>query len=214
MAYLNNELHEEKITRALYLKQVGFRTFDVLASLSGLIILSPLLLIIAILIKATSSGPVFFRQKRYGLNQKTFQILKFRSMTANASNATFAQCTKDDPRVTKIGRVLRKFSLDELAQLYNVLLGDMSIVGPRPHPIEMDDQYLNTIENYATRFGAKPGITGLAQIRGYRGPTDTDKKILNRFKSDVEYVIRKSVFTDIRIIVLTLPALIKPQNAF
>lgn len=188
--------------------------FDIVISLGALIVLSPLLILIAILIKTTSNGPVLFKQKRYGLKQKVFTIYKFRSMTVDDSNGDFSQCVKGDVRVTFVGRFLRKLSMDELVQLFNVLLGDMSIVGPRPHAVEMDNEFLKIIPNYAKRFEAKPGITGLAQIRGFRGPTDTHAKIIGRIEVDSEYITKKTIFIDAIIIALTLPALIKPQNAF
>ncbi|MCJ8322849.1 MAG: sugar transferase [Rhizobiales bacterium] len=214
MAYLNKKIEQVESKSTKKLKYAGYRAFDLIISASGLLLLSPLMISIAIMVKLDSKGPVFFRQKRYGLHRKTFEILKFRTMTVSSGESEFSQCVTNDSRVTRVGGFLRKFSLDELAQLYNVFRGDMSIVGPRPHAVEMDETYIKTLSNYGERFKTKPGITGLAQIRGFRGPTDTRKKILDRLQSDCEYISKKSLTADMRIIWLTLPALYKPQNAF
>ena len=214
MAYLNKKIEQVESKSTKKLKYAGYRAFDLIISASGLLLLSPLMISIAIMVKLDSKGSVFFRQKRYGLHRKTFEILKFRTMTVSSGESEFSQCVTNDSRVTRVGGFLRKFSLDELAQLYNVFRGDMSIVGPRPHAVEMDETYIKTLSNYGERFKTKPGITGLAQIRGFRGPTDTRKKILDRLQSDCEYISKKSLTADMRIIWLTLPALYKPQNAF
>ncbi|MBL1422635.1 MAG: sugar transferase [Alphaproteobacteria bacterium] len=192
---------------------VGFRVFDITISIIALILSAPIMMAIALVIKFTSKGPVIYTQQRYGLNQKKFTIYKFRSMVVSKDNQAFLQCAKNDARVTFAGRLLRKSSLDELPQFLNVLRGEMAIVGPRPHAVEMDDEYMKSIANYAKRFAVKPGITGLAQIRGFRGATDTLDKIVGRIKADCEYIERKTIFLDIYIICLTFPALVKPQNA-
>jgi len=141
-------------------------------ALLALIILSPLFILVSILIKFDSSGPVIFKQKRNGLNNKIFHIWKFRTMRVMENGLDVKQVKKDDVRVTRIGNFLRKSSIDELPQLINVLFGDMSIVGPRPHPVALNDRFRPLIKNYDQRAAMKPGLTGLAQIKGYRGPTD------------------------------------------
>lgn len=214
MTYLNNQFENNNTARAAYFNVPTFRVFDLIFSLSALLLLAPLLMFIAIAVKLTSRGPIFFKQRRYGKNQKVFTIYKFRTMAYDIGANDFEQCVENDQRITNIGRILRMLSLDELTQLFNVLIGDMSIVGPRPHALAMDDEYLKTIQNYDIRFKAKPGITGLAQIRGYRGPTDTHEKIIGRLEADIEYIAQKSILKDIRIIFLTIPALLNSANSF
>lgn len=213
MTYLGFEFEKRLSAKQPYLSLVGFRLFDITISIIALIMFAPLMIFIALLIKFSSKGSVIFTQQRYGLNQKKFTIYKFRSMVVSKGKQTFLQCAQNDVRVTFAGRLLRKFSLDELPQFFNVLRGEMAIVGPRPHAVEMDDEYIKSIANYAKRFAVKPGITGLAQIRGFRGATDTLEKIVGRIEADCEYIERKTIFLDIYIICLTFPALIKPKNA-
>lgn len=214
MTYLSSQFEKNNLSRENFLSRITFRAFDIIVSFGALILFSPLMLGIAIFIKTTSKGSILFKQSRYGLDQKIFTIYKFRTMTISASQKEFKQAVKNDTRVTFAGKFLRKVSLDELPQIFNVLTGSMSIVGPRPHPTDMDDRYIKIISNYSKRFETKPGITGLAQIKGFRGPTDTIEKITNRINADCEYVLKKSVFSDLKIILLTLPALVRPQNAF
>ncbi len=170
-----------------------------------LLIASPIMLLIAVLIKLTSTGPVFFRQQRHGLNGKKFSVYKFRSMIVHRENSgQVSQATKHDPRVTKIGRFLRSTSLDELPQLLNVLQGDMSIVGPRPHAVEHNEYYKDLVSSYMQRFRMKPGITGWAQVNGYRGETDTLEKMQRRVEHDLYYIENWTLAFDLRIIWLTL----------
>ena len=180
------------------------RTFDVVFSLVvifGLLIwIAPIL---AILIRLESKGPVFFIQKRTGADNKEFQCYKFRSMAMNSS-ADDKQAGKNDMRVTKIGRFIRSTSIDELPQFYNVLFGNMSIVGPRPHMLKHTDEYANKVDKYMLRHFVKPGITGLAQVKGYRGEIETDSDILNRIKFDIFYIENWSFFLDLKIIVQTM----------
>ncbi len=188
------------------------RVIDILISLTALVFLSPLFLVVAVLIKRESFGSVFYRQARSGLNGKTFNILKFRSMHVQA-DAEFAQCVSNDSRVTKNGRLLRKTSIDELPQLWNILKGDMSVVGPRPHAVDHDIQFSKVLPRYFERYSVKPGLTGLAQIRGMRGPTPTLKSMSDRLAADIEYAHRKSVLLDVQIILQTVPLVISAHNA-
>lgn len=179
------------------------RLFDILFSLFIIIfILSWLTPLLAILIKIESKGPVFFKQSRNGFNYKEFDCYKFRSMTPN-ENAHLHQATKGDARVTKIGAFIRKTSIDELPQFFNVLFGDMSVVGPRPHMVSHTNMYARKIDKFMVRHFVKPGITGLAQVSGFRGEIETDKDIINRVKYDIFYVENWSLLLDIKIIVQT-----------
>jgi Undecaprenyl-phosphate glucose phosphotransferase len=193
-------------------------TFDRLIALLALAALAPLMVLIAIAIKLESRGPVLFRQQRVGFNNQLIEILKFRSMHA-------AQCDKDasrlvtrgDPRVTRLGAFLRKTSLDELPQLINVLRGDLSLVGPRPHALlakAADQLYQDAVDGYFTRHKVKPGITGWAQVNGWRGETDTQEKIRKRVEYDIYYIENWSLLFDISILLRTPIALLKTNNAF
>jgi Undecaprenyl-phosphate glucose phosphotransferase len=180
------------------------RSFDILASLTGLIILSPILALFAIAIKLDSKGPVLFRQTRYGFNLEPFKIIKFRTMTVMENGDDVKQVVKNDPRITHVGQFMRKWNIDELPQLINVLKGDMSLVGPRPHAVTHDHEFAQKIAQYARRMNVQPGITGLAQVNGFRGPTDTDEKILKRVEHDLHYIDKWSFWLDINIIFMTL----------
>ncbi len=174
-----------------------------------LLLISPILLIVAIAIKLDSPGPIFFRQKRTGWNGKTFNIWKFRSMrieTQVTDNQELKQAQRDDPRVTKVGRFIRRTSIDELPQLFNVLTGDMSLVGPRPHAVQHDEVYSQRINDYYARHNIKPGITGLAQVRGYRGETSEIDQMTKRIESDIEYINNWSILLDLSIIARTVTA--------
>jgi putative colanic acid biosysnthesis UDP-glucose lipid carrier transferase len=189
------------------------RFFDIATAVIALVILLPVMLIIAVLIRADSTGPVLFRQARYGRNQKPFVILKFRTMYAHPSSEG-RQATRGDRRVTRVGRVLRRCSLDELPQIFNVLRGDMSLVGPRPHALWHDGLFCDLIEGYRDRYLVKPGMTGLAQITGCRGETPTKSEMLRRVEKDLEYVERQSFALDLKILLLTVPALFSLRNAY
>jgi putative colanic acid biosynthesis UDP-glucose lipid carrier transferase len=172
------------------------------------------MLLTAILIKLESPGSVFFRQERTGWDGKNFKIWKFRSMKMNHElNGVIKQATRDDPRMTRIGRFIRRTSIDELPQLFNVLAGQMSLVGPRPHALQHNQEYSNQIVAYLARHRIKPGITGLAQIRGYRGETKELEQMQNRVKYDLEYINNWSLWLDLTILVRTLFAL-KSENAY
>jgi putative colanic acid biosysnthesis UDP-glucose lipid carrier transferase len=187
------------------------RSFDILFSLVALICLAPLFLVIACLLIFYCRGPVFFKQTRNGKAGKTFSIYKFRSMK-HIPSEKFTQCEVNDNRVTKIGQFIRKTSIDELPQLINVLLGQMSIVGPRPHPVELDAKYESSIPAYMDRYAVKPGLTGLAQIRGHRGLTPNVVTMAKRVNADLEYAKRVTVVRDLAIIAKTIPAVLR-RNA-
>lgn len=169
-----------------------------------LVLISPILMVIAIAIKINSKGPVFFKQVRYGLNGKPILVYKFRTMSVMENGLEVKQAVKNDPRVTSVGRILRKTSLDELPQFFNVILGNMSVVGPRPHAVAHNEEYRKLITGYMLRHKVKPGITGLAQVRGWRGETDTLDKMEKRIECDLEYIRTWNVFLDVKIIFLTV----------
>jgi putative colanic acid biosynthesis UDP-glucose lipid carrier transferase len=178
---------------------------DFLLSALILILISPVLLAVAIAIKLDSQGPVFFRQQRMGWNGKIFRIWKFRSMHVHQpENGVVVQAQKNDPRVTRVGAFIRRTSLDELPQVFNVLMGDMSLVGPRPHAIQHDEEYSRRIADYFARHNIKPGITGLAQVRGYRGETRDIEKMIQRVESDIEYINNWSLALDLSILLRTI----------
>ncbi|MCM0059632.1 MAG: exopolysaccharide biosynthesis polyprenyl glycosylphosphotransferase [Algoriphagus sp.] len=191
------------------------RVFDLaFASFVTVFILSWLIPLVGLLIKLESRGPVFFIQKRNGLNNEVFNCLKFRSMTPN-DYADSHQATKDDPRVTRIGAFLRNSSLDEMPQFLNVLMGSMSIVGPRPHTLPMNDTFRTQIERYNSRHKIKPGITGLAQVRGYRGEIENSFQIRSRVRLDYFYINNWSFLLDLEIMVKTVYELLfNRENAY
>ncbi|KAA1012122.1 undecaprenyl-phosphate glucose phosphotransferase [Paraburkholderia panacisoli] len=181
------------------------RVFDRLFALAALTALAPLMLGIAAMVKLSSPGPVFFRQKRKGIDGNQFEIYKFRSMKMHKEEAgKITQATRRDPRITAVGAFLRRTSLDELPQFINVLRGEMSVVGPRPHALEHDDIYKDLVKGYMHRYRIKPGITGWAQINGYRGETDRIEKMMGRVKLDLYYMQHWTFWLDIKIVVLTL----------
>ena len=189
--------------------------FDRLFALAALTALAPLMLVIAVLVKLSSPGPVFFRQKRKGIDGHQFEIYKFRSMKVHAESAgKVTQATRGDPRITAVGAFLRRTSLDELPQFINVLKGEMSVVGPRPHALEHDDIYKDLVKGYMHRYRIKPGITGWAQINGYRGETDRIEKMMGRVKLDLYYMQHWTFWLDIKIVVLTLWKGFVGRNAY
>ncbi|MFC4178228.1 exopolysaccharide biosynthesis polyprenyl glycosylphosphotransferase [Flavobacterium gossypii] len=188
------------------------RAFDIIFSLVVIIgILSWLIPILAILIRIESKGSVFFKQKRNGLNYKEFYCYKFRSMRLNEI-ADLYQVSKNDPRITRVGKFIRKTSIDELPQFFNVLLGDMSVVGPRPHMVSHTEMYARRIDKFMVRHFIKPGITGLAQTKGFRGEVESDKDIIYRVKFDIFYLENWSLLLDIKIIFLTVVNAIKGEE--
>lgn len=180
------------------------RCFDIVVSSLGIALLSPLLLLVAALIKLDSPGPALFLQRRYGFNRESFRIFKFRSMTTMEDDRNVAQATAGDRRVTRVGRFLRRYNIDELPQLINVLRGEMSLVGPRPHAMAHDQLFERRIALYARRHNVKPGITGWAQVNGLRGEIDTPAKLRSRIEHDLYYIDNWSLFFDLWIIFLTL----------
>jgi putative colanic acid biosysnthesis UDP-glucose lipid carrier transferase len=190
------------------------RVEDIIAGFFILLIISIPLAVIALLVKLTSPGPILFRQRRYGLNGKEIRILKFRTMTVCEDGAQIAQAQRNDPRVTVLGRVLRRTSLDELPQFLQVLTGEMSIVGPRPHAVAHNEQYRSLIPNYMLRHKVKPGITGWAQVNGWRGETPTVGWMKKRVEHDLEYINNWSFFWDLKIILLTVFGRKQRNNAF
>jgi Undecaprenyl-phosphate glucose phosphotransferase len=188
----------------------------VLASLI-LVAIAPVMAAVAIGIKLTSPGPVFFKQKRYGFNNEIIEVFKFRSMhvaRCSADTGPVAQARKDDDRITPFGRFLRRTSLDELPQFINVVRGDMSIVGPRPHAVAHNEQYAKLIDEYLARHKVKPGITGWAQVNGLRGETDTLDKMERRVQFDLHYIENWSLALDLRIILMTILVGFSHPNAY
>jgi Undecaprenyl-phosphate glucose phosphotransferase len=180
------------------------RLFDLALASLALVVLAPLFAIVALLVKLDGKGPVFFSQRRYGFNQEPFRIHKFRTMTTMEDNAALKSVTRSDPRVTRVGAVLRRFSIDELPQLINVITGEMSLVGPRPHALAHDQLYERRIAQYARRHNVKPGITGWAQVRGFRGEIASDEKMRQRVEHDLYYIDNWSFWLDIKILALTV----------
>lgn len=191
------------------MNQVIKKVFDIIFSVIIIIgVLSWLIPILAIFIKSESKGPVFFQQKRNGLNYREFNCYKFRSMRLNAI-ADLEQVSKNDPRITNIGRFMRKTSIDELPQFFNVFLGDMSVVGPRPHMVSHTEMYAKKIDKFMVRHFIKPGITGLAQTNGFRGEVENDKDIIYRVKYDIFYMENWSILLDLKIITMTVVNAVK-----
>ena len=172
------------------------RIFDLVVASLALVLLSPLLLLVAAAIRLDSRGPVFYRQRRYGRGG-TFMILKFRTMTAEASNGAFRQAVVGDSRITRVGKLLRRTNIDELPQLINVIVGDMSLIGPRPHPIALDDWFSAAIPELMRRYAVRPGITGWAQVNGLRGETPGVEHMAARVRHDLEYVRSWSLWLDL-----------------
>jgi Undecaprenyl-phosphate glucose phosphotransferase len=195
-------------------ERVAKRILDLTVALIGIVLLAPMFLIVALAIKLDSPGPALFMQTRHGFNSKKFKIFKFRTMTVLDDGATIKQAVRNDARVTNIGSWLRKTSIDELPQLFNVLKGEMSIVGPRPHAAAHDHYYEELISCYAFRHHMKPGITGWAQVNGCRGETPTLERMKERVEYDIWYVDNWSVLLDLKIILGTVLELIRYRNAY
>jgi exopolysaccharide biosynthesis polyprenyl glycosylphosphotransferase len=192
----------------------GKRILDLIVAIPAVLILSPLFLLIALLITIDSAGPVLFRQQRTGACGKAFEILKFRTMHVMETGADVKQAVAGDPRTTRLGSILRRYSLDELPQLLNVVNGEMSLVGPRPHARVHDAYYGERIADYGHRFAVKPGMTGWAQINGHRGPTPTLNTMKARINHDVWYVKNASFALDLKILLKTPLVVLHPRNAF
>jgi putative colanic acid biosysnthesis UDP-glucose lipid carrier transferase len=191
------------------------RTLDLLLTCIGVVVIAPLLLLIALAVRLSGPGPIFYKQDRYGLDGKPFKCFKFRSMRVfdSADQAVVKQATADDPRITPVGRFLRRWSLDELPQVFNVLLGDMSLVGPRPHAVQHNELYRKLIPGYMQRHAFKPGITGLAQVSGWRGETSNLSDMANRIDADLRYQRDWSLKLDIKILIKTFLRL-RSGNAY
>ncbi|MDU6135645.1 exopolysaccharide biosynthesis polyprenyl glycosylphosphotransferase, partial [Bradyrhizobium sp.] len=190
------------------------RMMDIVIGLTALILLSPIIALTAILIKLDGKGPVFFLQNRKGFNGRQFVMFKFRTMTVLENGDTVTQATRNDPRVTRIGAYLRSASIDELPQLVNVLRGDMSLVGPRPHAIAHDNQFERLLQDYAFRHHVKPGMTGWAQVNGLRGATPSLDLISRRVEMDLWYINNWSLWLDVQIIMKTFFEVVRKRNAF
>jgi Undecaprenyl-phosphate glucose phosphotransferase len=195
-------------------EQSAKRALDIFGALAALLFLAPLMLITALMIKLDSPGPVLFCQQRSGFNAKRFLIFKFRTMTIMEDGETITQAKRHDPRVTRFGRILRETSIDELPQLFNVLLGDMSLVGPRPHALAHDYEYSRVIAEYAYRHHVKPGITGWAQIHGCRGETAQVESMKRRLEFDLWYIGNWRLWRDIAILLRTVFEVLRRRNAY
>jgi undecaprenyl-phosphate galactose phosphotransferase/putative colanic acid biosynthesis UDP-glucose lipid carrier transferase len=190
------------------------RTFDVVFGLVATIVFAPIMLISAVAIKLDGPGPIFFRQNRKGFNGNPFEMVKFRSMTVQENGASVTQVARHDPRVTGIGRTLRATSIDELPQLINVLRGEMSLIGPRPHALAHDDYFDKVVGDYAFRHHVKPGMTGWAQVNGLRGATPTVDLISQRIKMDLWYINNWSPWLDFHILMKTFFEVLRKRNAY
>ena len=197
---------------------VAKRAFDIVFSLIGIVVFSPVMLATAIAIKLDSKGPVLFRQKRHGFNNEVIDVYKFRSMyVENADPTARKSVTRNDPRVTRVGRFIRKASIDELPQFFNALFGSLSLVGPRPHAIAAQSHnllYNEVVDGYFARHRVKPGVTGWAQINGWRGEMDTNEKIRKRTEYDLHYIENWSLLFDLQILLLTPLRLLNTENAY
>ena len=191
------------------------RAEDIVVALLALVIVAPLLALIALAIKIDSRGPILFRQKRHGFNNNPILIYKFRSMLHDLQpDPSIPQAKRNDPRVTRVGAFLRRTSLDELPQLINVLRGDMSLVGPRPHADAHNEKYARLIDGYLGRHRMKPGITGWAQVNGFRGETETTEQMRRRLACDLFYIANWSLLLDIKVILMTVPVVLRGTNAY
>ncbi|GAB4141968.1 undecaprenyl-phosphate glucose phosphotransferase [Thermopirellula anaerolimosa] len=190
------------------------RALDVVLGTCFLALAAPLMIVIAVAVKWSSPGPVFFRQRRYGLDGREILVWKFRTMTVCEDGSNVRQAVKNDPRVTKVGAFLRRTSLDELPQLFNVLKGEMSLVGPRPHANVHNEEYRRIIQGYMLRHKVRPGLTGLAQVRGYRGETDSLEKMQGRVELDLRYIREWSLWLDLKILVQTFWTVLRGHNAY
>jgi putative colanic acid biosynthesis UDP-glucose lipid carrier transferase len=198
-------------------KGLAKRVMDIVVALAVIILAAPLMLLVALAIKLDSRGPVFFRQTRFGFNDEKIEVLKFRTMRVHGSPATVGelrQATRDDPRVTRVGRLLRRSSLDEFPQFFQVLSGKMSVVGPRPHAVLHHHQYVDLIASYNSRHRVKPGITGWAQVNGWRGETTTMDMMEKRVEYDIDYIENWSIFLDLSIIFKTVIVGMVGKNAY
>lgn len=186
---------------------------DYVLAAIALVLLSPVMIAVAVAIRMQGKGPILFVQKRHGFNNAVIKVYKFRTMTVAEDGDVVTQAKVGDARITPLGAFLRRYSLDELPQLFNVLQGQMSLVGPRPHALAHNHQYARTIENYSGRHKVKPGITGWAQVNGYRGETSENEQMADRVRFDLSYVDNWSLWFDLKILILTIKAVVFPKNA-
>jgi putative colanic acid biosysnthesis UDP-glucose lipid carrier transferase len=210
----SGEKKAAQMNNPLVARSICKRILDVAVASMALAFLLPVFLIVAAMITIESKGGVFFLQRRTGLNGKIFQIYKFRSMRVAEDGDKVVQAKQNDDRVTMVGRFIRKTSIDELPQLLNVLKGDMSLVGPRPHALAHDGEFASKVPAYQSRFQARPGLTGLAAIRGYRGEIKTHACIEGRVNADNEYIESWSIWSDVMIIAKTVPMIFRDKNAY
>lgn len=209
LGYLGVEsLKATRDTIVTYIPSVAYpiqkRILDLTLATLLILILSVPMMLVAILIKVTSKGSILYKQNRIGLNEKVFKIYKFRTMNCAESDEEFKPAVLGDPRINKFGALLRRTSIDELPNLINVIKGEMSLVGPRPHAVMMDREFYDLSQDYRYRYKVKPGVTGLAQIKGFRGGTDSLDKILGRIRYDLEYVHEASIMLDTKILISTI----------
>lgn len=196
--------NESSASRAGLYQRSGKRLFDLAFSAAFLVLVASWLFpVIALFIRLDSKGPILFRQRRVGLNGETFECLKFRTMRHDPEGK-FVQAQKDDPRITRVGAFLRKTNLDEVPQFINVMRGEMSVVGPRPHVPDLDHKFCDVVPGYLARNAVKPGVTGLAQVSGCRGETRSVREMTHRIRFDIFYTRNVSLFIDLKIIVLTV----------
>jgi putative colanic acid biosynthesis UDP-glucose lipid carrier transferase len=214
-APVSNGLYAEvKGVERQYVHGIGKRLLDLAIAVPALIVLSPLFAVLSILIRRGSQGPAMFRQTRLGLHGAPFEIYKFRTMTVVENGPVIQQAVKNDARVTKTGRWMRRLSLDELPQLFNVINGEMSLIGPRPHALAHDRHYGNAISGYNLRQSVKPGISGWAQVHGHRGATNTTSQMRERLAYDVWYARHADFALDIKIIARTFREVLGQRNAY
>jgi len=190
------------------------RALDLAVAGFALVLFLPLLLVVAAAIRAEGPGPLFFLQRRTGLHGRPFRVVKFRTMRPEPEGRELRQASRDDARVTQVGRILRKLSLDELPQLLNVLKGEMSLVGPRPHALCHDHEWACRVPGYADRFRVRPGLTGLAQVRGWRGEIHDDDALRARIACDNEYVEAWSFSSDLALLARTVPLVLNDPRAY
>jgi exopolysaccharide biosynthesis polyprenyl glycosylphosphotransferase len=190
------------------------RIIDIAFALIGVILFLPLLCVVALAIRAESPGPALFRQKRTGLNGRVFTVFKFRTMTVTEDGGDIRQASRGDDRVTALGAILRKLSIDELPQMLNVLRGEMSLIGPRPHAVVHDQTWSEVVPNYARRFRARPGLTGWAAVCGHRGEIMDLQSIVDRVAADNDYIDNWSIGLDLKILWRTVPLIFTDANAY
>jgi putative colanic acid biosynthesis UDP-glucose lipid carrier transferase len=195
-------------------KKLRRRAFDLIIAVVAFVLALPVLLVVAVAIRVDSPGPILFSQIRGGINGRPFRMYKLRTMTVTEDDGAITQATRGDPRITQVGRRLRQTSLDELPQLLNVIRGEMSLVGPRPHALQHDAEFGKIVDGYALRSRVKPGITGWAQIHGLRGGLSTVEAIQRRVDLDNEYIAHRTLRLDVRILIRTIREVLRQTNAY